>query len=247
MGADPSPDVDLSRGRRALELARPWVLLSLYAALAAAKVWWLAVPVAVAVCLAAFVQMHDTIHASLGLGKRANDAVLSLSGLLLLKSGHALRATHLRHHGKCLGETDPEGAPAHWPFWRALFGGPFHMLTLRREALRIAPRTRGVQLAETAATVAVLAGAVLLFVWTRSLAGFVYWAIAAAVTGTMPVWAAYLPHRLAPEHPAVRAGGRIAQVWTPVIASFAFHHEHHRFPRVPTALLPSVARPVEPE
>ncbi|HEY3818088.1 MAG TPA: fatty acid desaturase [Polyangiaceae bacterium] len=232
----------LTPAERAVELARPWVLLATFAGLEARGLWWLAVPVAAATGFAAFVQMHDAIHASLGLSKRANDVVLFLSGLLLLKSGHALRATHLRHHGRCLGEDDPEGAPAHWPLWRALLAGPFHILTLRLEALRIAPRTRAVQLAETLATAAVLAGAVALYRMTGAAAGLLYWGVAAAISGTMPIWAAYLPHRLAAQHPVVRTAGRLAQVWTPIVTSFAFHHPHHAHPKVPTALLPEVAR-----
>jgi fatty acid desaturase len=237
-----STEARLSPGQRALELVRPWFLLSVYAGLAAAKLWWLAVPAAAVTCFAAFVQMHDAIHASLGLPKRRNELVLFLSGLLLLKSGHALRATHLRHHGKCLGEDDPEGAPARWPLRRVLLRGPFHILALRMDALRIAPRTRGVQMLETLATIAVLAGAVLLYTRAGNAAGLVYWAVAAIISSLMPVWAAYLPHRLAAEHPMVRAGGRLAQAWTPILTSFSFHHVHHRLPKVPTALLPTVAR-----
>jgi fatty acid desaturase len=219
---------------------RPWALLGVYAGLAAAKLWWLAAPAAAVTCLAAFVQMHDAIHSSLGLPKRANELVLFLSGLLLLKSGHALRATHLRHHGKCLGEDDPEGAPARWPLRWALMRGPFHVLGLRLDAVRFAPRTRVVQMLETLATVGVLAGTVLLSTRAGSVAGLVYWAVAAIISSLMPVWAAYLPHRLAPEHPAVSACGRMTQAWTPILTSFSFHHLHHRFPRVPTALLPAI-------
>jgi fatty acid desaturase len=225
-----------------MELARPWALFAAYLGLAGQGRWWLAVPVAAVTCLAAFVQMHDAIHASLGLSRRANGVVLFLSGLLLLKSGHALRATHLRHHGKCLGEDDPEGAPARWPLHRALLGGPFHILGLRIDAARIAPRTRAIQAIETLATIGVLSVTILLCLRAGSLAGLVYWAVAAGVSSLMPVWAAYLPHRLSPRHPAVRVGGQLAQVWTPLITSFSFHHEHHRFPKVPTALLPAVAR-----
>jgi fatty acid desaturase len=117
----------LAPAQLALELARPWVLLAIYVVLAVERRWFFAVPVAAVTCFAAFVQAHDAIHASLRLSKRANDWVLALSALLLLKSGHALRATHLRHHGKCLGEDDPGAAPANWPLWRALVRGPFHI------------------------------------------------------------------------------------------------------------------------
>ncbi len=153
-----------------------------------------------------------------------------------------MRATHLRHHGKCLGEDDPEGAPATWPLWRALVKGPFHILTLRLEALRIAPRTRAVQAGETLATAAVLGGAIALYVVAGSAIGLWYWCVAAAISSLMPIWAAYLPHRLASRHPVVRVVGRLAQTWTPIVSSFAYHHQHHHHPRVPTALLPTLAR-----
>jgi fatty acid desaturase len=239
---DGSEESCLTFAERAVELARPWALLAVYVALATLRCWILAIPVATVTCLAAFVQMHDAIHASLGLSKRANDAVLTLSGLLLLKSGHALRATHLRHHGRCLGQDDPEGAPATWPLWRALVRGPFHILALRLDALRIAPRTRNVQVMETLATAAVLALAVGLYISFGSLTGLAYWLVAATLSSLMPIWAAYLPHRLASHHPAVRAAGRLAQMWTPILTSFAFHHAHHDHPKVPTALLPVVGR-----
>ena len=131
-------NLQLTPAQRRIELARPWVLLGIYIVLAAAGWWWLAVPLVV-VCLAAFVQMHDAMHNALGLSKAANKRVLSLSGLLILKSGHGLQVMHLRHHGRCLTEADPEGAPATWSFGRVLWQGPWHTLMLRREALRIAP------------------------------------------------------------------------------------------------------------
>jgi fatty acid desaturase len=201
----------------------------------------IAVVVAFATCFAAFVQMHDALHDSLGLGKRGHAVVLSLSALLILKSGHALKATHLRHHGRCLGEDDPEGAPANWSLWRVLFAGPFHILGLRRQALSIAPRTRAIQYAETTATVLILISAILTYARSHILAGVFYWGVAAMVSATMPLWAAFIPHRLASKHPTIRAAARLAQLWTPIVNSFAFHHLHHRFPKVPTALLPLAA------
>ena len=81
------------------------------------------------------------------------------------------------------------------------------------------------------------------FRW-RTLAGLAYWGVAAAVSATMPLWAAYIPHRLAPKAPAVRTAARLAQFWTPMLTSFAYHHVHHAHPKVPTALLPQIARAV---
>lgn len=231
----------LSPGQRALELLRPWILLGLYL-VTAVKGWWLiAVPIAVAMCVAAFVQMHDAIHRSLNISKAGHDFVLLASGLLLLKNGHGLQVTHLRHHGRCLKDDDPEGVCATWPFYRVLFEGPFHIFSMRFFALRRASHTLPLQIIETLATVCLLAAVVGLYLFTGSIVGLVYWAVAAVLSATIPIWAAYLPHRLAPEHPAVKAAGRVAQIWTPVISSFAYHHLHHAQPKVPTALLPIIA------
>ena len=228
--------------QRAIELLRPWVLLALYL-LTAAKGWWLlAIPLAVAMCLAAFVQMHDAMHRSLGISKRAHDLVLMVSGLLLLKNGHGLQVTHLRHHGRCLKDDDPEGVCATWPFYRVMLEGPFHIFSMRFYALRMASPTKGFQIIETLATVCLLLLVVALYVFGGSAVGLVYWAVAASLSATIPLWAAYLPHRLAPEHPAVISAGRLAQIWTPVISSFAYHHLHHAQPKIPTALLPVLAQ-----
>lgn len=231
--------------QQAVELARPWVLFLLYVLAAAAGWWIVAVPLAIGAALAGFVQMHDAIHRSLGLSKSGHDLVLSLSGLLLLKSGHALQVTHLRHHGRCLKEDDPEGVCATWPFYRVLFEGPLHIFTMRFYSYKTGANLRRFQIVETAATVLIVLGAIALWYFLGSWTGIVYWAVAALLSATIPVWAAYIPHRLAPENPAVRSAGKIAQIWTPVISSFAFHHLHHAFPKVPTALLPVLAQTPE--
>lgn len=235
------PPLRLKPAQIFIELVRPWLLFALYLFTAAEGWWLLAVPLAVATCMAGFIQMHDSIHQSLGISKRAHELILSASGLLLLKSGHGLQVTHLRHHGRCLKEDDPEGVCATWPFYRVLLEGPLHIFTMRFYAFRRASHTRRFQIIETIITVFVLLLAIALYVFLKSYVGLVYWAVAALLSATIPVWAAYLPHRLAPEHPAVRSAGRIAQIWTPVVSSFAFHHLHHAFPKVPTVLLPSMA------
>ena len=239
-------DFQLTPAQRRVELARPWVLLLGYAAAALAGWWWLAVPLAVVVCLAAFVQMHDAMHNALGLSKLTNKRVLTLSGLLILKSGHGLQVTHLRHHGRCLTEADPEGAPVNWTFGRVLWQGPWHTLMLRRESLRMAPHTRHIQLLETGLTLALLGAFVGLYWATGSAVGLVYCGVAFAMSATMPIWASYVPHHVSSRNPVGRAAAAVAQAWTPITASFAFHHLHHHYPRVPTALLYRAAAELPP-
>ncbi|KAA9340267.1 fatty acid desaturase [Adhaeribacter soli] len=238
----------LTRAQRLTELARPWLLFSAYLVLASLQLWWLAVPLAFATCLAAFVQLHDSIHNALGLSKKGHDLALTLSALLLLKSGHALKVTHLRHHGQCLSDNDPEGEPAKWTLKQVFLNGPYHIFALRFASLRIAPKTRNIQLFETALTGVLLLAFVLLYVSTGSLVGLVYWGVAFVLSALMPLWASYIPHKMASRNPARLAGVKAARFWTPVISSFAFHHLHHTYPKVPTALLPQAARELpEPE
>jgi fatty acid desaturase len=232
----------LTRIQQAIELLRPWLLFAAYLFCSLEGWWLIAVPLAAVSCLAGFIQMHDAIHRSLGLTKRGHDIALFLSGLLLLKSGHGLQVTHLRHHGRCLKQDDPEGACATWPFYRVLLEGPLHLFSMRFYSLKTAPNLRAFQILETLATICLVLAAVGAYLVYGSFTGLVYWAVAALMSATIPIWAAYIPHRLAPEHPAVRLGGKIAQVWTPVISSFAYHHLHHAFPKTPTALLPELAK-----
>lgn len=237
-----STPFQLSPLQRRIEIARPWLLLAAYVLCASLKLWWLAIPLALITCLAGFVQMHDTIHNALGVSRRTNDLLLSLSGLLLLKSGHALKVTHLRHHGQCLSDNDPEGAPARWTLKQVFLNGPYHIFALRIASLKMAPNTRRIQLLESAVTLLLLAGFILLYVFTGSLAGLVYWGVAFVLSCLMPLWASYIPHKMAARHPARMAGVRMARIWTPIVSSFAFHHLHHTFPKVPTALLPEAAK-----
>lgn len=233
---------ELSATQRFIEVIRPWVLLSIYLLFALKQWWWLAVPLAAITCLAGFVQMHDTIHNALGLSKKTNNFLLSASGLLLLKSGHALKITHLRHHGQCLSDNDPEGAPARWTLKQVFLNGPYHILALRFASLKMAPHTRNIQLLETGITLLLLAGFITIYLLTGSPAGLVYWAVAFLLSCLMPLWASYIPHRMAAKHPVRTATVKMARIWTPIISSFAFHHLHHTFPKVPTALLPDAAR-----
>jgi fatty acid desaturase len=238
----------LTRLQLVVELSRPWLLFLTYIVLSLNAYWWLAIPVAVATGFSAFVQMHDSIHNALGISKKWTAFFLSASALLILKSGHGLKVTHLRHHGQCLSDNDPEGEPAKWTLRKVFINGPYHIFTLRHSSLQMSPNTKGIQLLETAITVLILIGFIGLYVFTGSLSGLVYWGVAFVLSSLMPLWASYIPHHLAPRNPARLIGVKLARVWTPLISSFAYHHFHHTYPKIPTALLPVVADELpEPE
>lgn len=242
MGMKKTAPLKLTRFQLFLEIFRPWILFIAYFTTASLEWWWVAVPLCFAMMLAGFVQMHDTIHNALGISKKTNNFLLTISGLLLLKSGQAMKVTHLRHHGQCLGKNDPEGEPANWTFWKVLFQGPYHLFMLRLASLRIAPKTRNRQLQEIGLTFLILILIVLAWVLFEWKAGLVYWTVAFVMSSLMPIWATYIPHHLAPSNPLRLISIKLVRFWTPVISSFAFHHVHHDHPKVPTALLPEVAK-----
>lgn len=243
-----SSDYKLSTFQRVIELCRPWVILSIYIILAYMEIWWLAIPAALFTCLAGFVQMHDAIHNSLGLSKKTNDVVLTLSAQLLLKTGHGLKVTHLRHHGQCMSDDDPEGAPAKWKLKQVFLNGPYHTFIFRTASLRMAPHTKNIQIFETVITGFILLLFILLYVGTGSIIGLVYWGVAVVLSFLMPFWASYLPHKISIRNPIRLWGVRLARLWTPLISSIAFHHFHHTYPKVPTALLAKAAQELpEPE
>jgi fatty acid desaturase len=231
----------LPRGGLAVEVGRPLLLVALFVVASLHGSWWLSAPLALAAVFASSILVHDLIHGNLGLPPSVNEVALSLGALLLVKSGHGLRALHLAHHRHCLEDGDVEGRVAHESFASLVVRGPLLALTSRVEAFRAEPRTRRIQLFETALNAAILAAAFWSFAATRSSAILVYWACVVLVTVTAPIWGAKIPHMIPPSHPVVRRLARLTGRMTPAAASVLLHELHHRFPRVPVSMLPANA------
>lgn len=159
-----------------------------------------------------------------------------------------MRVTHLRHHGQCLSDNDPEGAPAKWQLRQVFMNGPYHIFTLRIASLQMAPHTKKKQLIETAINLLVVVVFTVLYLVGGNSIGLVYWAVAFIMSSLMPLWASYIPHKVTMRSRVRLWGVKLATFWTPIVSSFAFHHFHHTYPKVPTALLPKAAAELpEPE
>jgi fatty acid desaturase len=186
--------------------------------------------IAASVCLflAAFSLAHDVSHSALRLPRRANEAALAASALVMLVSGHAMRLMHLRHHGHTLAKDDLEGLGARLPLLDAFAAGPRNMIDLRMAAWRAANRAgRAWQIGETLASIALAAMAMALP--TRTLALHV--GVSIAMQMTMSVWASHVPHN-APVWMTAFAE-RLAFTRSPVLLSLAYHDLHHRKPGIP--------------
>lgn len=221
--------------QRAIELGRPFVLLGLFLVLTYGF-GWLAAPLALVVVFAFAILVHDLIHNALYLPPPWSGVVLSLFAQFLIKSGHALRTTHVAHHQRCLRDDDEEGRIVHLPVWRLVLTGPWLAVRARWVAFRDGGRSRAAQALETTLNLAIF-GALVYASLLGSKAAASYLGAVVLVTLTSPIWGAKIPHRLPSDHPwVVWLKARIGR-FTPAACSVLFHELHHRSPRVPVALL----------
>lgn len=108
----------LDRGHRVFRDQRPLAVVligrSIFGVVgflvAAACGWWLALPPFAAIAYGGtLTAVHHLIHGSLGLSPRTRMIWLSVLGMFVAESGHALQTTHLAHHRTSPDAPDPEG------------------------------------------------------------------------------------------------------------------------------------------
>lgn len=225
----------VSPAQRAIELGRPLLLLAAFLGAARLVGPW-AAPLALIWVFAVAILVHDLLHNALHLSKRWSELALAVFALFLIKSGHALRESHLRHHRLCLSDADEEGRVAHHSILRLVLTGPWIALRARFTAFRSGARTRGAQALETALNVASFA-ALVEAARRGSMAALLYLGAVILVTLTAPIWGAKIPHSLPVGHPVVQWLRLRVGRWTPAASSVLFHELHHRAPRLPVSLL----------
>src|SRR3954468_6674780 len=128
--------------RRRLALARPAAAVTGYATTAATGHWVGAMLALFLVFTTVISLMHDTVHGSLGLRRRSTDITLFLAGALLLVSGHAYRATHIKSPSRVPRRRRPGGEAARLSVLSALAAGPLHVPRIWLWAFRRARRAR---------------------------------------------------------------------------------------------------------
>lgn len=228
-------------------LARPAVGVAAYVLVAVLGGWWLLLTplVVFGIFVAVVTVTHDVVHRSIGLGPRASEWALFLSGLVLLESGHAYRATHLQHHRlfpSAPGE-DPEGYPAHLGLLGAVCYGPVFLIRLWWWAFRQG-RQRGWLLAEAAAPILVVVAGVALLPVTP----LVLWYAVLAIVGSWvyPLLTVYLPHHDFGDTPLTQTRTLRGRVIPALFLELTYHLEHHLYPQVPSHHLAELGRRLDP-
>lgn len=209
--------------------------------------WW--IPAVLAVAGLMFITYvstsHDLLHRTLGFSRRSNDLLLALTEMLVLRSGHAFRLTHLQHHRHFPHDEDVEGLVARWPWWRALFSGVGNQSRLFIWAWsRAGTVDRRWMIFEASWAIVVVVGSLMLMPETKVL--LVYVGLVVTSSWLYPLATVWVPHRadgkdkLTQTH-AVR--GR----WVPeLFLQHTYHLEHHLYPAVPSYQWRELARRLDP-
>jgi beta-carotene hydroxylase len=236
-----------TRRQRRLALARPFTAVALYALVAYAGLWWLA-PAAVFLIFVSVVAVtHDVVHGSLGLSRRQTDWALFATGAVLLESGHAYRATHLRHHRAFPGPDDPEGDPARMSLLKAVAWGPAFLPRLWLWAFaRSKPggAERRWLVAEAAFALLVAIAGVGLCRWTPAL--LLYTALVVVGSWVYPLLTVHLPHRHYGETPLSQTHTLRGRIVPALFLELTYHLEHHLYPEVPSHNLAELSRRLDP-
>ena len=237
------------RMRAAWVLTRPFLCAAAFGFVARAQLWPLAPVVVFALFVSIVTSAHDVVHGSLGLSRRQTHWALFALGALVLESGHAYRATHLRHHAVFPMEDDPEGEPAHHSAWRAVLAGPTFLLRLwwwamKRAARRHDPVAEAWLLAEAAWAVGAVALALALF--STSVWPAVYVAMVIGGSWVYPLLTSHLPHRHFGDTPLTQTHTLRGRIIPALFLELTYHLEHHLYPAVPTHRLPELSRRLTP-
>jgi beta-carotene hydroxylase len=226
--------------RRRWALARPGLGLAAYAGAARAGIWPVALLAALATFVASLAVAHDLVHGTLGVGRRATDWALFLTGSTLLLSAHAYRVTHRRHHRAFPGPDDPEGAPALSTPLGVLVRAPLYLPRLWVWAFRRGGQ-RGWLVAEALVPAAALAAGICV---SRPL--LVYALLGLALGWLNPLVSVYLPHHHPGEEPVHQTRALRGRLLPRLLLQLPYHLEHHLYPQVPGHHLGELARRLEP-
>jgi beta-carotene hydroxylase len=233
--------------QRRLAIIRPFLGVAAYALAAYAGLWPLTPVLVFLIFVAVVAATHDVVHGSLGLSRRQTDWALFALGAILLESGHAYRATHLRHHRVFPGPGDPEGDPARMGLLKAMMWGPLFLPRLWQWAYarsRPGSAERRWLVAEAAWACAFATGGVWLARWTPAV--LVYTVLAIVGSWVYPLLTVHLPHRGYGDTPLSQTHTLRGRVIPALFLELTYHLEHHLYPEVPSHNLPELSRRLEP-
>ncbi|HEV7299852.1 MAG TPA: fatty acid desaturase [Tepidisphaeraceae bacterium] len=235
----------ITRERRALTLATPFICVAAYFVLASVRLWPLAVLSLMYLSFVTYGSIsHDLVHRTLALPRRWNEFFLTTIELLAFRSGHAYRLAHLHHHARFPHDDDIEGTAAKMSFWRTLLEGVIFQPRIMWWALAHKHQLRHVVAMEVVAALGLLLICLVTLAWTPLFG--VYAVLMVMGAWVIPLVTSYLPHN--PEGATALLQtklfrGKVASI---IAMEHLYHLEHHLYPMVPHHNWPELARRLDP-
>ena len=230
-----------------LALARPFLGVAAFALAAYAGLWWITPLIVFLVFVAVVTVTHDVVHGSLGLSRVQTEWALFAMGAVLLESGHAYRATHLRHHQFFPGPDDPEGDPARMSLLKAVLWGPLFLPRLwcwSYARSKPGGSLRRWLVAEAAWALAVPT------LGSGSCPGrpLCWFTPRLSIVGSWvyPLLTVHLPHRDYGDTPLSQTHTLRGRIVPSLFLELTYHLEHHLYPEVPSHNLPELSGRLEP-
>ena len=232
--------------QRFWSIFRPVVCVVLYFVFAA-RGWW--VPAVLAVAGLMFITYvstsHDLLHRTLGFSRPVNEALLAFTEMLVLRSGHAFRITHLQHHRHFPAADDVEGAVARLPWWKALVSGIGSQSRLFAWAWRLArPEDKKWMALEAGWAVAVAGCGVALLPWSNIV--LVYVLLIVTSSWLYPFATVWVPHRAEGQDTLTQTHAVRGRLIPELFLQHTYHLEHHLYPAVPSYHWQELARRLDP-
>jgi beta-carotene hydroxylase len=188
---------------------------------------------------------HDLLHRTLGFSRRVNDTLLTFTEMLVLRSGHAFRLTHLQHHRYFPRDDDVEGLVARLSWWRALLSGIGNQSRLFFWAWkRAAAKDRLWMTIEAAWAIGVVVVSIALFPTTKIL--LIYVILIVTSSWLYPLATVWIPHRVDGKDKLTQTHAVRGRLVPELFLQHTYHLEHHLYPAVPSYCWRELARRLDP-
>jgi beta-carotene hydroxylase len=175
---------------------------------------------------------HDLVHGSLKLGTKANNLLLSITEMLVLRSGHAFKICHINHHRHFPKLEDIEGASAHKTLIETLLEGPFYIYRLYFWALKNA-RDKDKRWLYIEGVWFLLFLIIAILNYNSYPYLLLYFILTQLGSWLYPLFTVYIPHRIDHRHRIYQTKLIRGPLISFIFAHHNYHLEHHLYPMVP--------------
>jgi len=235
----------ISRGRCLFVLLAPFLCAAAYFCCARSDLWPAAILSLAALSFATYGSTsHELVHRNLRLPHWLNESLLCIIELLALRSGHAYRAAHLRHHARFPEPDDIEGTASRQSLVGTLLVGTALQFRIWIWALRQDARARAWIIAEGLMCAGIIASAFAFSDLTPVLLPYV--GLVLAGHALLPVVTVYLVHDRDGADELSQTRAFRGTGYAVLALQHLYHLEHHLYPRVPHPNWPELARRLEP-